>query len=287
MNQKTKMVALGFLSVLISWNAIGQNLEFKLIEAIKTKELVIDRTTESELLVETDILPDNKRYLVITAEVNYPGEGRFRVKKEEVTIGSEKTEAVGYLRLSRRGNLRWGHRGSIWSGQNYFSAVFIVDASLSNTRLHIKDQSFDIPKVTESTLPVGCSPKATITKKEYLDEISFEKKYRRYGNQVFTKKITPKRGKLLRLSMAVEFCENPALFKKRAYHFELSFFQLQGADGALYECVGSFRFGKFYRPITHNIFNKDQLKQEMALVFNVPKAGKYTLVYLGKKIATF
>ena len=70
-------------------------------------------------------------------------------------------------------------------------------------------------------LPI-CSPKATITKKEYLDEISFEKKYRRYGNQVFTKKITPKRGKLLRLSMAVEFCENPALFKKRAYHFELS-----------------------------------------------------------------
>lgn len=140
-------------------------------------------------------------------------------------------------------------------------------------------------KIAQSSASSGCLPKATVTRKEYLTAIAFEDRYRRAGNQAFTKKITPKNGTLLKLSLSVEFCENAEFFKKKSFHFEPTFFQLEDTDGTLFNCVGTFSFGKFRSPATYNILGHETLKQNITLIFNVPKEGKYTIKYLGDKIS--
>ena len=285
MYNNRKVILLNFLALIVSLGSFGQSVDFKLIKAIKTNQLIIDRELASESLVEKDILPDGKNYLIVTAEVSYQGKKSFRLKKEEVSIGKEKKLAVGYLKLTQRGNLRWGFSKYVYEGKNLFNAVFIIDANLSKTKLHIKNQSFAIPKIVKSDVSPSCAPKATIEKKAYLNEISFKGKYRRADNQPFTKKITPKNGKLLSVSVALEFCDDPTFFKKTSFSFEMSYFQLENANGILFNCLGSFRFGKFYAPTTYNMYNRDKLTPKLNLIFNVPKEGKYVLKYLGKKIA--
>ncbi len=287
MTQKIETTIVSLLMLFIYSNGFSQNMDFKLIKATISNELLIDRTLESESLLEVDILPADKKYLIITAEIDYKGEQTLRLKKDDVTIGKEGNKAFGYLRLSNRGDVRWGYKGDLWKGKNYFTAIFIVNSKITKTTIHIKDQHFKIPKITQSSLSSECSPKTTVSEKEFLNSITFEDKYRRANNQSFTKKVSPKNGKLLKLSLSVEFCENAEFFKKSSFHFEPTFFQIEGSDGTLFNCVGTFSFGKFRNPSTYNILGHEKLKQDVTFIFNVPKEGKYILKYLGKEVSKF
>ncbi len=280
----TKSVFSLFL-ILISTHAFSQITDFKLVKAIKTSELMVDRGLDDELLEEIDILPEDKRYLIITSEVTYEGEQKLRLQQNMVGVGENGNTAVGYLRLGNRGSLRWSFHNDLWQGKNHFTSIFIVDAKLSKTVIDINGQRFDIPKIVQGSQALDCLPKTTVTEKKFIKGITFEDSYRKANNQPYTKKISPKSGTLLELSLALEFCENPELFTKKSFTFEPTFFQVQGSDGTLYNCVGTFSFGKFRNPSTYNILGKDSLTQEVKFIFNVPKEGQYTLKYLGNEVS--
>ncbi|WP_394751366.1 hypothetical protein, partial [Spongiimicrobium salis] len=282
---RAKITIFNLLVLIISSNTFSQNIDFKLIKAIKTNELLLDRNLDNELVDVVDILPDDKVYLIITAEINNTSESIIKLKRDDVTIGEDKQKVLGYLKLTGRGYLRWGFEGDLFDGKNFFTSIFVVDSKITSTTIDIKGQSFSIPKIQEASPQLECLPKVTVNKKEYLNELSFTDKYRKANNQFYTKKIIPRNGKLLKISLSLEFCENSEFFKRKSFHFEPTFFQLESLNGKLHNCIGTFSFGKYSETSTFNILGKDKLETDIVLIFNVPNEDNYTIKYLNEKVS--
>ncbi len=282
---KKKIQIFILLNFIISGNIFSQQVDFKLLKAIKSSELTIERSFGSELFNETDVLPDGKKFLLIMAEVTNNGEQTISLKSENVNIGTEKIEAIGYLRPSSRADVQWGFKGNLWKGNNYFTALFIVDSDVLKTTLNINEQSFVINKIEDSQFPSFCLPKSSLIEKEYLSEFSYESHYRKGNNQTFNKVIKPISGKILKLSISVEFCDKVVLNKRKSFVFQPSYFQIEDERGTNFECIGTLSYGKVDKStIPYNIGGGRELKSDLTLLFNVSGEGKYKLKYLGEEI---
>lgn len=64
---KNKIIFFSLLTLLSFGDAICQQVDFKLLDAIKSSEITIERSFGSDLLDEVDVLPEGKKYLLIIA----------------------------------------------------------------------------------------------------------------------------------------------------------------------------------------------------------------------------
>ncbi|MEO1051862.1 MAG: hypothetical protein AAFX87_14625 [Bacteroidota bacterium] len=286
-----KKLILSFIAVFISTYAIGQDIEFKLIKAIKSQELIMEDDYSKKYLTRTEILPDDKRHLIIMAEVNNPGAEKIRTKKEDISL-EEGNKVLGYLRETKRANTGWpSFATEIKEGKNLFSAIFIVDKSLKSTAINIGGQSFDITGITDAPhSSLICIPKVTPSEKEYVKEIAYDDKYSRdVDYQVITEKITPYVGQFLKLKVELIYCDDVEHFRNKPFAQRPDYFQLQDASGAVFECVGTLNsVGKFSSPTNGSLrvnSKNNEIKWTYRLVFNVPKEGKYKLKYLDQVIS--
>ncbi len=263
----------------------SQKLEFELINAIKTKEIILDREIKNELINEIDILPNGKSYLIVTAVITNKNESTINLDKDDISIGTDKKNKVlGYLYPTGRARMRWGFNGDIYNGLNYFTGIFIVDSNIEKTKVNLGKQSFKISYIKESIHSIGCLPNVIVNNKEYLSEISYQEKYRNSNNQVYTKKLALKEGKFLKLSLSIEFCNDPKFYKRKSFHFLPSFFQIENSNGFLYNCVGSFSNGQLFENSTQNILGMDSISTELALIFIVSEEDDFSLKYMNQEI---
>ena len=286
---KTKYPIFIFLSLFISLNAIGQTIDFKLIKAIKSKELVKEIVGESNLILESDILPEDKRYLIIIAEAISASDKSIAIKKENIKLNND-IPVLGKLQFTKRAILGWpSFSTKLKKGKNYFSAVFIVDKDLNNPELTINAQKFNITKIDDAPhTSLICPPRAVLEEKEFLEKISFENKYSRNEYQVFTKKITPASGTLLKIKITAIYYDNIEYYRNTSFVTRVDHFILEDEAGKSYSCIGKLGpGGKFSRPgnQTFQIGNKkEDISIIHRLIFNVPKKGNYKLKYLDQLI---
>ncbi len=290
MKVKKQTTLLSFLILFITTNAICQTIDFKLIKAIKSKELIREYLERSNLIQETDVLPDDKRYLIITAEVNNSETENISIKKKDINLNND-IPILGRLRHTKRAFLGWpSFSVKPNKGNYYFSAIFLVNKNLNEAVLSLNSQKFEIKKINdEPHASLICTPQVTSEEKEYLQEIIFEDVYYNNNRQKFTRKIIPNSGKFIKIKIKAQYCNNIEYYRKKSFTTRADHFILEDEAGKSYSCLGTLDVsGKLSGPgnLTSQIGTKKSvIDRTYRLIFNVPKEGNYKLKYLGEVIS--
>lgn len=265
----------------------AQVTDFKVLKAVKTSALEIEREEFRGVLNETDVLPEGKQFLVVIGVVSYTVDGSKRQRKAVLKHGEDLIPALGELESSQKATLGYGVKGVFSEGLNYFSAIFIVDAALQNTTIEINDKPFELKDIKAGTITLDCYPTAFVVESKYMDEVITASTYNKPNNQSYDKKISPKAGKLLSVDFDLEFCENADYYTKNGFYYSPRYLQLKSKEGKMHECIGTLdgrkRFKRLFRKST---FGKKELSGGGVHIFLVPAEGEYDLYYLGKKLAT-